>query len=184
MVYGPNPTDPQPPEKPAHDGGILGTLEQLTAQFLGRHTDVSLPPPAPPLQPVIDTRLAAPPYPEMAGEAPGRYQQEVFAARLNVAGPSTASLNLRTRCDFITVTTFAAGATAPDANDGVWLSLSGTPPAIPTLTAGLFQSVPYRVDAGETLNVHGAEQTISVTLDSTIDLIVIVVANTNVRSPY
>jgi hypothetical protein len=141
MVYGPNPTDPQPPEKPAHDGGILGAsraVYRAISRAAYRHPP---PPPAPPLQPVIDTRLAAPPYPEMAGEAPGRYQQEVFAARLNVAGPSVASLNLRTRCDFITVTTFAAGATAPDANDGVWLSLSGTPPAIPTLTAGLFQSV-------------------------------------------
>lgn len=181
-IYGPNPDEPLSVPQP--HSFIDSVLDGLHDIFLGRN---DVPPPVdtgPEPMPVIDTRIAAPPYPTMQPEAPGRYQQEVFGVLLAAAGARTASFQTRTRCDFYTLTCYAAGAVAADSNDGVWVSLSPTPPAIPVLTAGQFQAVPFRLDPGETLNIHGAEQSFSVTLDSTIDLIVLVACNTNVPPPY
>jgi hypothetical protein len=171
-----------PPESPHHTG-ILDAAEQLVKLLLHRQP-TPFTPPAPDPIPVVEHRLASPPYAGIAQESERRYQQEVFGVRLNAAGPAVATFNVRTRCDFYTLSCYPAGAVAPDANDGVWVALSGTPPSIPTLTPGVVQATPLHLDCDGKLTIHGAEQTLSFTLDSTIDLVVLVTCNTNVHSPY
>src|SRR4051794_20079725 len=108
---------------PVHTG-ILDHLEQLAEKFLGRQNDAP-PPVYDDPAPVVEHRLASPPYAGMTPEVMGRYQQEVFGVLLTAAAPG-ATLRLRTRCDFYTMTCYANGAVTVDANDGVWVAISGT----------------------------------------------------------
>lgn len=162
--------------------GVLDFLDQLASLFVGRNTEPTPEPEAPPV-PVVEKPLSAPPYPVPVPAAPQRKQQEVFYVVLNAAGTpglDSAVVTLRTRCDFFTVYTWSNAATA---YEGIWVELGANPSPIPVGTVAP-QGSPFFLANGKAVTIHGAEQTLSLTNGNNNIMQVIVTANTNVPQPY